>query len=396
LKIHYPLITPVAANLHVIFEEGKYADRVIERSLKQNPKWGARDRRFIAETTYNIVRNYRLLYESAESKNPWMLIAAYMLINKLNLPEWKELKGISPERILLAYEKKKHLFPIAESIPDWLDELGRNELNEIWEREVRALNTEAKVVLRANTLKISAGELKKRFEKLEIETELLKGFPEALILKERQNIFSGQEFKEGLFEMQDASSQEVGHFMQIEPGMRVVDACAGAGGKTLHIAALLKNKGKIIPCDVEEWKLEELKKRARRAGVSNIEPKVIDSKLVKRMEKSADRVLIDAPCSGLGVLKRNPDAKWKLSPASIEKVKKIQEQILGEYSSMVKPGGKLIYATCSILPSENNAQVNKFLDTNKDFVLEEEKTLLPSEGFDGFYMARMKRQDQQI
>jgi 16S rRNA (cytosine967-C5)-methyltransferase len=182
-------------------------------------------------------------------------------------------------------------------------------------------------------------------------------------------------------------------FLKVDPGMRVIDACAGAGGKTLHLAALMKNKGRIIAMDVEGWKLEELQKRARRAGVSNLETRVIESsKTVKRLENSADRLLLDVPCSGLGVLKRNPDAKWKLSPEFISEVKELQQHILEDYGTMLKKDGLMVYSTCSVLPSENEEQVEKFLEkTSGNFELVEQKHSWPSDGFDGFYMALLRK-----
>jgi 16S rRNA (cytosine967-C5)-methyltransferase len=138
--------------------------------------------------------------------------------------------------------------------------------------------------------------------------------------------------------------------------------------------------------------LNELKLRARRAGVGNIEIRWIENtKTIKRLDKAADRVLLDVPCSGLGVLKRNPDAKWKLTPEFIENVKRVQAGILHDYATMVKSGGKLVYSTCSIMPSENEKQVENFLKHNSDFALEEERMIWPSQGFDGFYMARFNR-----
>lgn len=175
--------------------------------------------------------------------------------------------------------------------------------------------------------------------------------------------------------------------------MRVIDACAGAGGKTLHLAALMQNKGTLIALDIEQWKLDDLRKRASRAGVFNVEVRLIDStKVVKRLYDHADRVLIDAPCSGLGVLRRTADSKWAdINPRLVE-LKKVQADILERYSHMVKVGGKVVYSTCSILPSENQAQVQAFLEKHPDsFKLEEEKVILPSSGFDGFYMARLVR-----
>ena len=175
--------------------------------------------------------------------------------------------------------------------------------------------------------------------------------------------------------------------------MRVIDACAGAGGKSLHLAALMQNKGKVLSMDVEEWKLQQTKLRARRDGVSIIERKVIEgSKTIKRLKESADRLLLDVPCSGLGVLRRNPDTKWKLSLDSIAKVQETQQEIIQSYSSMLKKGGQMVYATCSILPSENQKQVEKFLasEAGKDFeLIEDQKVLAQESGFDGFYIARL-------
>ena len=158
---------------------------------------------------------------------------------------------------------------------------------------------------------------------LDIETEFDDKYPDALILKERANVFMTPLFKEGLFEVQDASSQKVVPLLDVQPGMRVVDTCAGAGGKTLHIAAKMENKGQIIAMDLYESKQKQLKIRAKRNGVHNVEYRIIDStKVIKKLHDKADRVLIDAPCSGLGVLKRNPDSKWKLQPEFIDNIKK--------------------------------------------------------------------------
>jgi 16S rRNA (cytosine967-C5)-methyltransferase len=198
----------------------------------------------------------------------------------------------------------------------------------------------------------------------------------------------------GLFEVQDASSQMVSEFLGVQPGMRVVDGCAGAGGKTLHLAALMKNKGRIIAMDVKEKKLAELKKRASRADVRIIETRAIDSsKVVKRLKDTADRLLLDVPCSGLGVLRRNPDSKWKLTPEEIERVKTLQRDILSNFSDITKAGGKMVYATCSILPSEGEEQVRWFLEQTGDkWELLGEKRYSPDVYHaDGFYMALLQR-----
>ena len=392
MKLHNNTIRGVHQALEAIFEEGHYADKVIERTLKSNPKWGAKDRSFIAETTYEMVRWWRLVNFLSPSKDPWDLFGTYWLMQGQELPEWDEFARLQPEKIKSKYESITDP-GLLESIPDWLQTLGSKELGDKWESEIHALNEEAEVVLRVNTLKTTRERLKNILQADGIGTYLVKGYPDALVLEARQNVFRHPSFKEGLFEVQDASSQLVAAALQVEPGMRVIDACAGAGGKSLHLAALMGNKGKVISMDVEEWKLQQAKLRARRNGVFIFEPKVIEgTKTIKRLKESADRLLLDVPCSGLGVLRRNPDTKWKLSPESIQKVQETQQEILQSYPSMLKKGGQLVYATCSILPSENEEQVSKFLasEAGKDFeLLEDRKVLAQESGFDGFYIARL-------
>jgi 16S rRNA (cytosine967-C5)-methyltransferase len=393
VKIYRNLADGVVLALERIFNEGRYADRVIEYLFKEQKKWGARDRRFVAETTYDIVRNYRLLSElSGSEKNFYHLIGIYLLLHDTPLPDWEEFKNIDRQIVEKRWHAMKGKRAVFQSIPDWLDELGQTELPDRWGKELAALNEQAPVVLRANALKISASSLQKKLREEGTETILLPEYGEALVLKERKNIFTSPLFKQGLFEIQDASSQLVAQYLDPQPGMFVIDACAGAGGKTLHIASLMKNKGKLLAMDVEERKLEELKRRAERASASTIETKIISENVVKQFQGQADRLLLDVPCSGLGVLKRNPDAKWKLSLKAIEEVKQKQKQILQSYSTMVKPGGLIVYATCSILPSENQKQLQEFLAHNKNFTFIKEKTVYPSEGFDGFYMSLLKRE----
>ncbi len=384
--------------LYHVFVEKRYADKVIESVLKQDPRWGARDRRFVAETSYEIIRWWRLISECAEvtevtEASLWKVLGTWCVISDIEPPAWEELHAVEPNRVRKNYDRLQQIFKVRESIPDWMDKLGYAELPDRWEKEMRALNEQAHVVMRANTLKTTRLELKKLLLQQNIETHLLDWAPDALVMDKRQNVFRFQLFKDGFFELQDAASQDVARFLQVEPGMRVIDACAGAGGKSLHLAALMKNKGKVIAMDLEQWKLDELKKRARRAGASNIEPKVIDStKVIKRLQGAADRLLLDVPCSGMGVLKRNPDAKWKLSPEFLQSVKQTQQQLLESYSPMLKVGGLMVYSTCSLLPGENEQQVQLFLEQHRgQFELVNEKRHWPSEGFDGFYMALLKK-----
>jgi 16S rRNA (cytosine967-C5)-methyltransferase len=395
MKLYINITRAVIQALQLIFDENKYADKVIEKVLRQNPKWGARDRRFIAETTYDIVRWQRLLQNitEADPNDYWKLLGGWCVLHDVPLPDWKEFQGLNDKKIMQRLEKMNAIRRFRESIPDWLDELGESELLDRWDQELHALNDEARVILRTNTLKISKRELQKQLEDSGIATTPLVDYPDALMLQQRQNIFSHPTFKEGYFEVQDAASQLIAPYLKAEPGMRVIDACAGAGGKSLHLAAIMKNKGRIVAMDVESHKLEELKKRARRAGVDNLETRIIESsKTIKRLENAADRLLLDVPCSGLGVLKRNPDAKWKLSPEFVEQVRDLQQHIITDYSTMLKPGGIMVYSTCSLLPSENGKQVEKFLLSSENrFELTEEKICWPSEGFDGFYIAQIKK-----
>ena len=404
MRLYRNLVFATVDALGEIFNEGEYADRVIEKTLKRDKRWGARDRSFIAETTYDIVRWKRLYTEIAEVKAPYTreklfrVFAVWATLRGIEIPEdWKQIEPVPTRRIKGKFDELSKIRKYRESVPDWLDELGVKELGEeVWEKEIHALNQQAPVVLRTNTLKTDRETLKARLLAEGIETEILSKYPDALQLKERANVFKTEAFKEGNFEVQDASSQLVAEFLEVEPGMRVVDTCAGAGGKSLHLAALMENKGQLIATDIYENKLKELKRRARRAGAHNIEPRAIySSKVVKKLYGTADRVLIDAPCSGLGVLSRNPDAKWKLQPEFLETIKMTQEQILNQYSRILKPGGKMVYATCSVLPSENEEQVQKFLSTEegKDFKLSKEQKILSSEtGYDGFYMALLERE----
>jgi len=379
------------------FQEKKYADKVIERLLKAHRKWGSQDRQTVSEIFYNIIRwKKRLEYymgEGVKPNNIYKLILAYLLWSKTHYKKFEEFDGIKVADILT--KLKKGTVPtkaIEYSIPDWLAETLEKELGKNWEREMLALNEQAPTVLRTNSLKTTPRELIADLNDENVEAFTIKNYPDAVQLAEKKNVFLTSAFKDGLFEVQDASSQKIGELLDVREGMRVVDACAGAGGKTLHLAALMKNKGQIIALDIYEWKLAELKRRAKRAGAHNIETRLIsDNKVIKRLHEKADRLLIDAPCSGLGVLKRNPDSKWKIDQEFIERIKSEQQQILQDYSKILKKGGQMIYATCSILPSENNEQVKIFLENNPDFTLVTDQKIMPSEGYDGFYMALIKR-----
>ena len=403
MKLHRNLVFATIDSLHLIFNENKQADKVLKNTLKRDKRWGARDRGFIAETTYDIVRWKRLYSEIAEVREPFdrpnlfRLFTVWATLNGIAIPDWKQFEDTPTRRIKGKFDELSKIRKYRESIPDWLDDLGHKELGKKWDKEIAALNKQADVVLRVNTLKTTVEKLQNELADLEIESEILAGYPDALKLKERANVFTTDAFKNGLFEVQDASSQKVAEILDAKPGERIIDACAGAGGKSLHIATMMENKGQLIAMDIYENKLNELKRRARRNDIFNIETRVIDStKVIKKLIDKADKVLIDAPCSGLGVLRRNPDAKWKLQPEFLDKIRATQKELLDSYSRMVRPGGQLVYATCSILPSENELQVKAFLsrEEGKNFTLLNEEKIMPSKsGFDGFYISLLQKKE---
>ncbi len=401
MKLYRNLVFATIDSLQLIFNEKKQADKVLKNTLKRDKRWGSRDRSFIAETTYDIVRWKRLYAKIADVKEPFdrtnlfRLFTVWATLKGIKLPDWSQFESTPTRKIKGRFDELTKIRKYKESIPDWLDELGKKELGNKWDKEIHALNQQADVVLRVNTLKASKEQAQKALLDVGIETVTLKNYPHALKLKERANVFVTDAFKKGWFEVQDASSQKVAAFLKPKAGSRVIDTCAGAGGKSLHLSALMENKGQIIALDIYENKLKELKRRSRRNGAHNIETRTIDStKVIKKLIEKADKILIDAPCSGLGVLKRNPDAKWKLQPDFLDALKETQKEILDFYSCMVKPGGQMVYATCSILPSENEFQIKAFLkrESGKEFKLVKDEKIFPSEsGFDGFYMALLQK-----
>lgn len=397
MKLHKNLLKGLHNAFAEVLQQDKYADKVLERTLKTNKKWGAKDRAYISEIFYEIIRwkrQYEFYIGKELNENTiYEIILAYLLKNKMEFQLFDEFHGISVKKLKDNLKKTTSDKAIQYSVPNWLLQRFQKELPQRWEQELKALNIPAETILRVNTLKTSKDELIEKLAEERIETVTIKGYNDALKLTFKKNVFKTQAFKEGLFEIQDASSQLVAEALDAKAGMKIIDACAGAGGKTLHIASKMQNKGNIVALDIFEWKLIELKRRAKRAGVFNITTKVIDdNKVLKRLYNSADAVLIDAPCSGTGVLRRNPDAKWKLNEDFINRMVVLQAELLQSSAKMVKNGGTLVYATCSILPSENREQIDKFLSQNNEFQLISMQEYFPSEcKFDGFFIAKLKK-----
>ena len=397
-RLHKNLVAAVVEVLETAFGQELYVDKVLEQKLKANRKWGSRDRGFVAETTYEMVRWWRLLWAlygkeaSLKPKELYKLFGIYWLWKGSQLPDWPPFSGLEKFDIEAAQDYLPKNTAVLQSYPDWLEELARQDLGDDWQEVAAELNREAKLILRTNILKTTREEVIKAFADEKAEATPLPWNDVGVVLDQKINTFRMEAFQKGFFEVQDGGSQLIAPFLRVEPGMRVIDACAGAGGKSLHLATLMQNKGSLIAMDTAAHKLGELKKRARRNGLHTIETRAIENtKAIKRLEKSADRLLLDVPCSGTGVIKRNPDTKWKLKPQHLEKTQKMQRDILQRYSSMLKPGGLMVYATCSILKRENEDQVAHFLKQNADFKLIEEKRLHPGPWNDGFYMALVQR-----
>ena len=401
MKYHRPVVQGAVDALLSIFKDGFAADKVLERKFKGNKQWGARDRRLVAEVTYEVTRWWRLLWFELGLPEPepavvtaeqiWLLVGRQL--SKLSpsggLPDWQEWKNLGP-----AIQGQPAALAVRESVPEWLHQRGETELGELWPGLLNGLNQPAPVTLRTNTLRIGRNDLMKALGLEGISARIESSSETALILNERKNVFTSPSFQNGLFEVQDLASQAIAPLLAAEPGQRVIDACAGAGGKTLHLAAIMQNKGKILALDVHQGRLEELKKRAKRGGIDIVETRLIEgSKTVKRLEQSADRLLLDVPCSGLGVLRRNPDAKWKLRPEDLDKLSAQQSEILQNYAKMLKPGGRMVYATCSVLPSENEHQTERFMLARPDYELVEQYWWRPQKHdlFDGFFAAVLQR-----
>lgn len=398
MKMFPNTVAGVIEALETSFGMNIYADKVVDRLLKRNKKWGSRDRAFVAEHTYEIVRNWRLLWwildmePELKRKTLWKLVGVYFLWREVELPDWPKFDGIRDFDIQARLKELPEDTGITESFPAWMNELMTEELGEDWPEIAHALNEEARVYLRINHLKTNERDVLDALAEAGIQAHPVPNQPGALYIEGRPRLNRIEAFQEGWFEVQDAGSQSIAPYVGAEPGMKVIDACSGAGGKALHLADLMHGKGEIICMDIEERKLSELEKRAERAGVDFISTHPItDRKFTQRYYEWADRLLLDVPCSGTGVIKRDPDTKWKLQPEHLERTMEIQEDILDRYTDMLKPGGEVIYATCSILKSENENQVQKFLENRSGFELIEDKRVNPSSYSDGFYMARIRK-----
>jgi 16S rRNA (cytosine967-C5)-methyltransferase len=293
-------------------------------------------------------------------------------------------------------ERARAALPLAvrASLPPWLCE----RLVQVGGEALALTSTTAPPqTLRVNTLKATREDVVAALGHDGIDVVPCDDVATALVLTRRRNVFRTRAFREGWFEVQDEGSQRVAALARARPGQRVVDGCAGAGGKTLAMAAAMQNKGTLIAFDVHGGRLRALRERCARAGVDNVRVHDLDEapRAHKRLREGCDVVLVDAPCSGTGVLRRNPDTGWGLIPDDVTRLCATQAMLLRRNAELVKPGGRLVYATCSVLPEENRAVVDAFLAEDDRFALlapSEELVLWPTPGGpDGFYAAALTR-----
>mgnify|MGYP001187180595 CR=1 FL=1 len=399
MRLHRNIAVGIIEGLENILFDKRALKPVLNRLLKKNQKWGARDRKFVFNIIIEIVRWKRKLTEIGKldinSKNfLWELLGLWLITNKIELPNWKEFSVLGNQNIDLSFIPKSSKRAFLQSIPNWLDELGIKTFGKIlWEKEIESLNKKAFVYLRINTLKTSTLDVQKKLNKQQVDTFLVPGFPDTLGLSQSKNLINSELYKNGWFEIQDINSQRVSIYTNPKPGMFVIDACTGSGGKALHLATIMQNKGCILAIDPSDMKRKQLEMRSKRNGISIITNDTSENyDIFKKNKEAADIVLIDAPCSGLGVLKRNPLAKWHMDPKRINLITNLQQEIIQKYSILVTKGGILVYATCSIFPNENQDQIKNFLKTKngKLFRLLDQKTFLThkSKG-DGFYIAKL-------
>lgn len=383
----------VLESLQNTWETKRHApmDALLNDYFKARRYIGSKDRGSIAELVYYVLRNGGGLEwhveKTGRAANPRRVVMTALYLGRnLSTDEVSELfseEKYAPSRLtdaetgMLERLEGKSLTdenmpaPARHNFPDWMIGRLKDAFGDELPEAMEALNEQAPVDLRMNALKCpSVGDL---IHALDKEGHIGTATPHSPIgvrLKKRIAAFNTQAFQDGWFEMQDEGSQVVAQLVDAQAGDKVIDFCAGAGGKTLAIAATMKNKGRILAWDTSETRLKQMPKRLARAGVSNVQIHTIKDEsdaFIKRHKGSADWVIVDAPCSGSGTWRRNPDLKWRFTPDDLKEIKDIQQRILKSASRLIKPGGKLVYVTCSVFPDENIGQIKQFLGEHGTF-----------------------------
>lgn len=418
--------------LDEITETGYPADRLMSQYFKQRRYIGSKDKAAISENLYTVLRNrlsFEFLLERADlSLNSRVLVALMAQLKGEDIYDLFDGDRYSPRRLTAnQLEKFKNLdsnldnasLHVKLNVPAWLADKLSEALGDRFEQEMFATNQRATTDIRVNTLKSTVDQVQHVLANSGHITSKTILSSLGLRFEDRVSLFGIDSFKEGWFEVQDEGSQLLAQLTGVKPGDRVVDFCAGAGGKTLALAAMMNNKGAIYACDVHDKRLNQATKRAKRAGVHNVRTHVLSSekdKWVKQHAAKADVVLIDAPCTGTGTWRRNPDSRWNLTQENLDNLVALQQSILQSASRLVKSGGRLFYATCSLLKEENEEQINRFLKANTEFsyselmidksiesnldkviyqhrgdAIAELRTMPALSGTDGFYVCALER-----
>ncbi len=363
--------------LNTLENERKPLDVFLSNYFRKYKNVGSKERPVICEIVYGMIRWRGFLDHFCHPPITW--IHRYNVYQKENPLDHLSNTKIPPH--------------VRVSFPKFLFQLISDAYGEKQAIDLCLLsNTRAPTTVRANALKISREELLKKWKGVYTVSPTCTS-NEGIVFHKKINFFGSPEFKEGLFEIQDEGSQLIAHLIKAEPKQHVLDFCAGSGGKTLAFAPPMQNKGIIYLHDIRALALEESKKRLRRAGIQNAQQLYFDDSRKKVLKRKMDWILVDAPCSGLGTLRRNPDMKWKLDPGAVDRLVLEQRQIFQDALEFLHPKGKIVYATCSILPQENEQQAAYFQHTHSLELLEELKILPQQDGMDGFYGAVFQKKE---
>ncbi|MBL4807099.1 MAG: RsmB/NOP family class I SAM-dependent RNA methyltransferase [Rhodobacteraceae bacterium] len=372
---------------------GEPAERALTRWARGSRFAGSKDRAAVRDTVYDCIRQKRSFGHLGGGMTGRAIVIAHQFHAGEPLDQLFTGEGFAPAPITL--DEQRCLDnpidaenAIALDYPDFLDSELRRSLGLDLASIMQAMQSRAPVDLRVNTLKTTVAEAQKYLARDLIFTDVVDGVPNALRITQNPRKLNGSlAYRYGFVELQDVSSQKIARFCGVQPGMRVLDYCAGGGGKTLALAALMNGKGDLMAHDVNPSRMKDLPDRSRRAGA---DINIIPPARLSRVE-NCNLVLVDAPCSGSGAWRRNPDSKWRLAQSGLDKLNALQDEILNSAKNFVADNGSLVYATCSLLTCENDDRTANFLAQNPEWSLESDLHLSPQTGGDGFYAAILRK-----
>lgn len=448
MKLDLPRETALKV-LYDINKSGAYSNIALNKYL-EGGKLSNLDKAFITELVYGTLK-WRLSidhiieqFSSVKIKklSPWILnvlrLGVYQLVYISKIPESAAcnesvnlakryghsassryvnavLRNVARSKDKITYpDRSKDLISylsVKYSHPDWMVKKWLELFGESFTEELLKSNNDTPpLTVRVNTLKTDKGGLVNALKNEGVETTSAKYIDSALTIDNPSSLTKMEAFVKGLFQVQDESSMMVGRILDPKPGEFVIDVCSAPGGKATHIAELMNNKGRVVARDIHEHKIKLINEAAQRLGIQIIQTEVFDaSKQDEKLMGKADSVLVDAPCTGLGIIRRKPDIKWTRTQNDLKEIVKLQEKILSVSSHYVKPGGVLVYSTCTIEPQENEEMVKAFLKDNKDYSLEDISEFIPGglakdtakegyiqlypniDGIDGFFISKMRR-----